>query len=94
MALYIQHIRVVIIWLTSVDGGDTHRQYMRHGYYSYAYFYLRNASSGYNYYRWNSYGEPNSILLTGQPVDIGQYFKRMSYSGGGGLTGWSRHIEA
>ena len=32
------------------------------------------------------YGEPNSILLTGQPVDIGQYFQRMSYSGGGGLA--------
>ena len=72
--------------VTSVDGGDTHRQYMRHGYYSYAYFYLRNASSGYNYYRWNSYGEPNSVLLTGQPVDIGQYFQRLAYSGSGGLA--------
>ena len=72
--------------VTSVDGGDTHRQYLRHGYYSYAYFYLRNASSGYNYYRWYSYGEPNSTLLTGQPVDIGQYFQRITYSGGGGLA--------
>ena len=67
---------------------DYQIQYLTYGdYYStstYDYMYLFGGLSGNTYYgeyRWYNYGEGNSILYTGSPVDIGQYYSRVNGSG-------------
>ena len=69
---------------------DIQTQYLTYGEYSnstsiYDYLYLYNSSNSFvGGYRWTSYGEGNTDILTGNAVDLGQYFGR--YSGSGPTT--------
>lgn len=71
--------------ITPYDGGDDQIQYLTYGEYpnstitaDYIDFLGSGVSSRYN---WTPYGEGNTVLFTGTPVDLGQYFIRSSFSG-------------
>ena len=75
---------------TTGGANDSQIQYLTYGEYSnssstYDYLYLYNSSNSFvGGYRWTSYGEGNTDILTGNAVDLGQYFGR--YSGTGPVT--------
>ena len=68
----------------SSDGSDFHRQYLMYGDYANNnshYATLYTSSGQYASYRWyGTYGEGASVLYTGSPVDVGQYYSRSGYS--------------
>ena len=68
---------------------DNSYQYLVYGHYannSSAYYEIYGSSN--NYYQWNAFGEGATLLYTGNPVDVGQYFVRYSgFTGPTTLTG-------
>ena len=72
--------------ITPYAGGDTQIQYLTYGEYNNntrsqdtITFYNSVNSSGASY-AWTPFGEGNTVLFTGSPVDLGQYYTRSFYS--------------
>ena len=83
-ALYPYYVSYNTTTASSVDGGDTHYQYLTYGDYgnnqTHTFQLYTNTGyyAGYNWY--GMYGEGADTLYTGNPVDVGSYWSRSGYN--------------
>jgi hypothetical protein len=70
----------------STDTSDTSYQYSIYGDYGFnnSFYHYISGSNGYANYRWPGlFGEGNTLLYTGQPIDVGNFYQKYSWGGDG-----------